>query len=128
MDQRIILAACFLLICGLFFEAFEGGIKKDDATLSYFFVTGGMAFFLLFAFEQFSILKRILAPIGQNPLLAYALPGIFILPIIDLIGLGEYYDGLTATAFQAILHGLFIVIPTALLAALATKYRIFWKS
>ncbi len=128
LDQRIILAACYLLICGLFFEAFEGGIKKDDATLSYFFVTGGMAFFLLFAFEQFSILKRILAPIGQNPLLAYALPGIFILPIIDLIGLGEYYDGLTATAFQAILHGLFIVIPTALLAALATKYRIFWKS
>jgi Domain of unknown function (DUF5009) len=128
LDQRLILAACYLLLCGLFFEAFEGGIKKDDTTLSYYFVTGGMAFFLLFAFEQFSILNKILAPIGQNPLLAYALPGIFLLPFIDLVGLGEYYDGLTATAFQGILHGLLIVIPTALLAALATKYRIFWKS
>lgn len=128
LDQRFLLAASYLLICGLFFEAFEGGIKKDDATLSYFFVTGGMAFFLLFAFDQFKQLSNILAPIGQNPLLAYALPGIFLLPLIDLVGLGKYYDGLDQTAFQGVLHGLLIVLPTALLAALATKYRIFWKS
>lgn len=128
LDQRLILAGSYLLICGLFFEAFEGGIKKDDATLSYFFVTGGMAFFLLFAFDQFSILKNLLAPIGQNPLLAYALPGIFLLPLIDLCGLGPWYDGLEQNAFQGIVHGLVIALPTALLAALATKYRIFWKS
>jgi predicted acyltransferase len=128
LDQRLLLAGCYLLICGLFFEAFEGGIKKDDATLSYFFVTGGMAFFLLFAFDQFSLLTKLLAPVGQNPLLAYALPGIFLLPLIDLTGLGPWYDGLEQTAFQGILHGLVIVLPTALLAALATKYRIFWKS
>jgi hypothetical protein len=92
------------------------------------FVTGGMAFFLLFAFDQFSLLTKALAPVGQNPLLAYALPGIFLLPLIDLTGLGPWYDGLDQTAFQGILHGLVIVLPTALLAALATKYRIFWKS
>jgi hypothetical protein len=127
-DQRLLLKGCYLLICGLFFEAFEGGIKKDDATLSYFFVTGGMAFFLLFAFDQFNILKKLLAPVGQNPLLAYAIPGIFLLPLIDLFGLGPWYDGLMETAFQGIMHGLVIALSTALLAALATKYRIFWKS
>lgn len=128
LDQRLILAASYLLICGLFFEAFEGGIKKDDATLSYFFVTGGMAFFLLFAFDQFSFICKLLAPVGQNPLLAYALPGIFLLPLIDLFGIGPWYDGLNETVFQGVLHGLVIVFPTALLAAIATKYRIFWKS
>ena len=128
LDQRLLLAGSYLLVCGLFFEAFEGGIKKDDATLSYFFVTSGMAFFLLFAFDQFKLLTKILAPVGQNPLLAYALPGLLILPLIDLIGLGEYYDGLNETAFQAVLHGLIIVIPTAIISAAATKYRIFWKS
>lgn len=128
LDKRLLWAACYLLLSGLFFEAFEGGIKKDDATLSYMFVTGGMAFFLLFAFDQFSLFKNLLAPVGQNPLLAYALPGIFLLPLIDLCGLGPWYDGLEQTALQGIMHGLVIVLPTALLAALATKYRIFWKS
>ncbi len=128
LDQRLILAGSYLLISGLFFEAFEGGIKKDDTTLSYFFVTGGMSFLLLYAFDQFTLLSKVLAPIGQNPLLAYVLPGIFLLPLIDFSGLGEWYDALTETPFQGILHGLAIVLPTALLTALATKYRIFWKS
>lgn len=128
LDQRLLLAGCYLLICGLFFEAFEGGIKKDNATLSYFFVTGGMAFFLLFAFDQFQLFTKALAPVGQNPLLAYALTGIFLIPLINLCGLGPWYDGLEETAFQGILQGLVVTIPTALLAALATKYRIFWKS
>jgi len=128
LDQRLLMAGCYLLLCGLFFEAFEGGIKKDDATLSYFFVTGGMAFFLLFALDQFSFLTRLLAPVGQNPLLAYALPGIFLLPMIDLLGLGKWYDHLQQTAFQGIVHGLLMVLPTALIATLCTKYRIFWKS
>lgn len=128
LDQRLIFAGCYLLICGLFFEAFEGGIKKDNATLSYFFVTGGMAFFLLYAFDQFSLLTKVLAPVGQNPLLAYALTGIFLLPLINLCGLGPWYDELEQTAFKGILQGLVVTIPTALLAAIATKYRIFWKS
>ncbi|MGL6282045.1 MAG: DUF5009 domain-containing protein, partial [Microcoleaceae cyanobacterium] len=36
----------YWLILGLAFEPFQGGIKKDSATYSYFFVTTGMAIFL----------------------------------------------------------------------------------
>jgi hypothetical protein len=37
----------YWLVLGLLFEPYEGGIKKDSATMSYFFVTTGMAIFML---------------------------------------------------------------------------------
>ena len=33
------------LIIGLFFEPYQGGIKKDPATFSYYFLTAGLARF-----------------------------------------------------------------------------------
>ena len=39
----------FWLLLGLAFEPFEGGIRKDRATLSYYFVTSGLAGFVLIA-------------------------------------------------------------------------------
>ena len=35
--------AIYWLILGLFFEPYEGGIRKDKATVSYYFVTSGLA-------------------------------------------------------------------------------------
>jgi hypothetical protein len=37
----------FWLILGFFFEAYEGGIKKDHPTMSYYFVTTGLAHYHL---------------------------------------------------------------------------------
>ena len=36
-----------MLAMGLLIEACEGGIRKDYVTLSYLFVTGGLAFIAL---------------------------------------------------------------------------------
>jgi hypothetical protein len=43
-------AGFYLVLLGLFFEAYESGIKKDASTYSYYFVTSGLAFFMLIGF------------------------------------------------------------------------------
>jgi len=47
--QNFIYIGIFLLILGLFFEPYEGGIKKDPSTYSYYFVCSGMAFLTIFS-------------------------------------------------------------------------------
>lgn len=56
------------------FEAFEGGIRKDYSTYSYYFVTSGLAFFALLAFTIMGDvyhLEKWLKPLiqaGKNPI------------------------------------------------------------
>ena len=49
--RKLVAAGTFLLLLGLFFEAYEGGIRKDASTYSYYFVTSGLAFFTLLCFR-----------------------------------------------------------------------------
>lgn len=73
----LVLGAAMLAV-GMAFEPFQGGIKKDSATLSYFFVTSGLACLALFGFASFQVAKlgaKLSAgfvAIGQNPILGYA--------------------------------------------------------
>ena len=48
--RKLFVAGAYLLMLGLFFEAYEGGIRKDDSTYSYYFVTAGLAFMAMIAF------------------------------------------------------------------------------
>lgn len=43
--KKMVGFATFLLLLGLTFEAYEGGIRKDWSTYSYYFVSSGLAFF-----------------------------------------------------------------------------------
>ena len=49
--KKMFVTGSLLLLLGLFFEAFEGGIRKDTSTFSYYFVTSGLAFIALTAFS-----------------------------------------------------------------------------
>lgn len=72
--KNLFAAGAYLLILGLFFEAFEGGIRKDYSTYSYYFVTSGLAFFTLLAFTIIGDvyhLEKWLKPLmqaGKNPI------------------------------------------------------------
>jgi predicted acyltransferase len=63
---------------GLLADPFEGGIKKDVSTMSYYFVTNGLAMFMLIGFSIIIDYLRkakwvqLLIDNGQNPMLAYA--------------------------------------------------------
>ena len=76
----------FWLLLGLVFESFEGGIKKDPATLSYLFVTAGMASHLLLIaavlLDYARLPAGLLVRCGQNPMIAYTAVGYVILPLL----------------------------------------------
>jgi predicted acyltransferase len=82
--------ATFLLIIGYILEPYEGGIKKDPATLSYYFLTAGMAASLLIFFfilvDGLCVNRGIgfLQIAGSNPMLAYIMGEFLITPILYL--------------------------------------------
>jgi predicted acyltransferase len=123
----------FWLMLGLFFEAYEGGIKKDKSTLSYYFVTSGLAIFCLnFLIITIDIFKKrfgfktiILS--GQNPMIAYVGVSHLIQPIIGITGLSFIYE-YTKTAFLGVVRGAMITWLDALIASTLSKFKIFWRT
>ena len=88
--RRLFLAGAYLLVLGLSFESFEGGIKKDPSTYSYYFVCSGLAFIALLIFESVKEQRLIrgassfLAVQGQNPMVAYVAGSLLLLPLMIL--------------------------------------------
>jgi len=132
--KSLVLWGSYWLILGLLFEPFEGGIKKDNSTLSYYFITSGLAFYLIALFTVlFDIYKKqkwftVLIRNGRNPMIAYVGMANFIWPVLHLTGI----KGVAAAIFSAPWTGfIWSVIETSLLALCVgwlTKKRIFWKT
>lgn len=133
-SNYFIQAGSYLLLLGLIFEAYEGGIKKDHSTYSYYFVTSGLAFLLLYAFiilESKEVLKvpiNFLANIGKNPMVAYVSGSLLITPILHLSGLNYYFNLLNANAFSGFLKGIIYTGLVALITLFFVKKKYFWKT
>ncbi len=122
------------LIVGLLFEPFEGGIKKDHPTVSYYFVTVGLGMYMLVALnifiEQCDLRTIFALPIGngQNPLLAYAAISNLLAPALALSGLGA----VMASVFGSPWAGFFSAVLKTLLLGLAvmllTRKRLIWRA
>ena len=48
---KLFKAGTYLILLGLAFEAYEGGIRKDPSTYSYYFLASGLAFMAMIAFS-----------------------------------------------------------------------------
>lgn len=122
------------LVIGLLFEPYEGGIKKDPATFSYFFVTAGLAVFLLMAFIIVIDIRRhekwvgLLVANGQNPMIAYVTNGNLLMPLMNLTMLGGVIDRMTPGPWLGTLRGLFVTFLVALIVWGFTKRKIFWRT
>ncbi|NEO53607.1 MAG: DUF5009 domain-containing protein [Okeania sp. SIO3B5] len=124
----------YWLTLGLAFEPFQGGIKKDSATLSYFFITTGMSIFLLILFtvvrdyfQQKSILKLFIYN-GQNPMIAYVVFGNLLLPILKLTGWYEEIAQMTQTTRLGLLKGFIYTLIVALIVSIFSKLKLFWRT
>jgi len=126
--------ATYWLILGLVFEPYEGGIKKDHPTLSYYFVTSGLA---IFVFILFSIVidvarrkswVRLLIDNGQNPMIAYAGINNFSIPVLHLTGLLGLLNRFASSPWLGFCKGVFITAFTAVFVSLLTRLRIFWRT
>jgi predicted tellurium resistance membrane protein TerC len=132
--QKLFHWAIYWLVLGLFFEPYEGGIKKDHPTLSYYFVTSGLAIcvyiglsILIDVFQQ----KRWLALLvdnGQNPMIAYAGINNFIAPVLALSGMNELLSKFVTSPWRGFWNGLFLTLLMAVTVSFLTRKKIFWRT
>lgn len=135
MYFRIVQWGVFWLLLGSVFEAFEGGIRKDHATMSYFFVSSGLAIFTLVFFsivmEYFSNKKifRYVSEIGQNPMLAYVAGTFLVLPLLVFVGLMPQINKLhEITPWFGLLKGLIITGGMMVVTVITVRRKWFWKT
>jgi len=124
----------FWLILGLLFEPFEGGIKKDNSTMSYYFITNGLALFMLIGFsiiiDYFRKQKflQLLIDNGQNPMLAYAGGTNLLTPVVTLLYVDYFLAQVLSTPWLGVLKGIILTTLLALAVSFFTKRKIFWRS
>lgn len=127
-------AGTYLLLLGLFFEAYEGGIKKDPSTFSYYLVTGGLAFFMLMAFyglERTNAGARIvhyLSLNGRNPMVAYVTGNLLLIPFLHLSGGMALYTGMQQQVATGFLSGVLFTAIVSAVTVLFTKRGWMWKT
>lgn len=136
-------ATAWLLI-GLALEPCEGGIKKDPSTLSYYYVTAGLAAMALLALMLALRLvgRRPLAMLtesGQNPMIAYVGIRNLVPPVLGLLALvpptgwvfGRIRD-VSERALGATTTGLVRAILLTILVGLSTmvftRLKVVWRT
>lgn len=125
---------CFWLALGFLFEPYEGGIKKDHATMSYYFITLGLALFMLIALTLLIDGLRIRRPFGlligsgQNPLIAYAGVHSLVPPVLGLLALDLVIEGITPTPWLGALRGAGMTLLVALAADFCSRRGIFLRA
>lgn len=132
--RQLIAAGSYLLILGLFFESYEGGIKKDSSTYSYYFVSSGLAFYCLLVFSllakqrYFSALSHYFALNGKNPMVAYVAGNLVLLPFLQLTNIKRYWDGMNQDFFMGTMKGILFTAGVSLITVFFVKRKWFWKS
>jgi predicted acyltransferase len=124
----------YWLILGLLLEPFENGIKKDPSTLSYYFVTTAIAFFLLIIFtiiidifKQRQCLHLLIAN-GQNPMIGYVAFANLLWPILKLTNFETLILPHTHTPLTGFLKGVVYTLIIAIFVSLCTKLKLFWRT
>lgn len=126
----------YLLILGLVFEAYDGGVRKDPCSFNYWFITSGLACYCLIFFLILCDIYRarfVTAPFalsGKNPMIAYVAAQLFIMPVLNLCHIGDSYtlSFFEQSPFLGFLHG-FIVTSLALLTAASfSRIKWFWRT
>ena len=132
--EKFFYAGAFSLFLGLSFEAYEGGIKKDFSTYSYYFVTVGLAFYgfiILSIIQGTGIGKRVhqfLVLAGQNPMMAYVTGSLFLIPIMNLTGIISYWDNMNSSFLLGFLKGFLFTLAACGFTIPFTKKGMTWKS
>ena len=124
----------FWLLLGIVFEPFEGGIKKDPSTLSYYFLTAGLAHYLLASLMAWgerldrSRFLGVLRDNGRNPMLAYVLMANLIWPLSALLGIETQIQKLAGQTSLLLSIAILKTLILALTVQWITKRGWQWKT
>jgi predicted acyltransferase len=126
------------LAAGLVLEAYEGGIRKDHATLSYYFTTSGLAAYALIFFASIADgLGRkwpigLLTANGQNPMIAYVGIVGLIVPVLALTGATEWWIGYAADnelgPWARFGWSVGQTLALAIAVAIFSRLRLYWRT
>lgn len=124
----------YWVLLGLTFEAFEGGIKKDQSTLSYYFLTTGLAIFcyiflstIIDYFKQKNMFRLIINS-GQNPMIAYVAGSLFWMPVLELTNLSSVLNLLLVNPWLGFFKGVIFTFFVAVTASFFTSKKLFWRT
>ena len=126
--------AVYWMLLGLILEPYEGGIRKDKATVSYYFVTSGLAngmiigLSIVIDFFRKGRWLSLLVQTGQNPMIAYAGVNNFIAPLLVLTGAAGALDHWASTPWRGFCRGLFVTLLMGVAASFCTRRKIFWRT
>lgn len=132
--RELLLLGAVLLLVGLCFEPFQGGIKKDGPTFSYLFVTAGLACMALMAFHIVCDYFRchrstaFLVMSGQNPMVAYVACDLLIYPLLNLFGLTPCLGIFAINPWMGFLQGVLLTALAMLVTMFFTRIKWFWRT
>jgi predicted acyltransferase len=140
MFQRMLLWGVIWICMGLALVPFQQGIRKDPATLSFFFVTAGLASMLLIVFCVIADAMHRPGPLfllvdnGQNPMIAYVAGSMFIVPLLQVIPAGggasvlDWLVSHTTAPWPAFGRSVGLTLLVAGFVCVLTRLRIFWRT
>ena len=123
-----------MIILGLFFEAYEGGIKKDPTTFSYYLVSSGLAFMALMIFsiicDYYKCYRStsFLVMTGQNPMIAYVATGLFTGPVLNLLGIMPLFSVFSTSPWLGFLQGVILTSIAMFITMFFTRIKWFWRT
>jgi predicted acyltransferase len=124
----------FLLLLGLLFDAFQEGIKKDPANFSYYFVTAGLAFYMMIVLYSLQLTRfgngaiHFLSLNGRNPMVAYVAGNLLVLPILNLSGLIYFFNSMLDGVSVGFLRGVIFTSIVSIITVFFTKRNWYWKT
>lgn len=143
-EVRLFGWATVFLAIGLVLEPYEGGIRKDHSTLSYYYVTAGLATFgLLTLMAAQRWLGRgplaILIDSGQNPMIAYVGIRNLVPPVLGLLALippmewlfaetRTLSENLLGPVTTGLLRAILLTLLVGLGTMLFTRLRVHWRT
>ena len=123
-----------MLLLGLAFEPFEGGIKKDPVTFGYLFTTGGMSFMTLILLsvvcDYFKCHRStsFLVMSGQNPMVAYVACDLLIYPILGICGLMQHLGFFSTSPWLGFLQGVLLTSLAVIVTMFFTRIKWVWRT
>lgn len=133
--RQILLWSIFWLLLGLIFEVWEGGIKKDPATISYFFMTSGLSGFTVVLFGIMESVFRngnvfsAVSQTGMNPMLGYVAATYFIMPLLYFLQALPWIDQwYVAWSWAGLLRGILLTGLMMLVTVYSVRKNLYWKT
>ena len=132
--RRLAVTAAWLLLIGLLTEPFEGGIRKDDVTMSYLFTTSALAVYGLLFFTilcdhyHITFISRPLEMTGRSPMVAYVASSMVVIPIVTLAGLWPLFENMAQTPWWGFARGVILTVPSMAVAMACSRLKWYWKT